>query len=170
LKGPGVADTYVDVSTALSLGDAHKVTPLATVAGNVDAEAVDNHNIYLVDPVGDTAEGFGEWCGGCHSDFHGAAGEQSGGEWIRHPTYQPLGTEIGANYTTTYDPFIPVEVNATAGLTKTTTDLTAPDTNTQVFCLSCHRAHADKANIVRWDSNEAAGDGTRCNKCHKKGS
>lgn len=170
LKGVGAADVYTPVDTALSLGDTHKVWPLADGSGNFNAEADGSHNVYLVDPVNNTDEGFGAWCGGCHGGFHGLTAEKSGSDWIRHPTYQPLGTVIGPNYTSTYDPAIPVEVNGSAGLTKATVALTSQNSNAQVFCLSCHRAHGAEANIVRWDSTEAAGVGTRCNKCHKKGS
>ena len=126
VKGIGGAGTYVDVSTALGSTNTHEAT-LISAGVNADAETALNHNVHLVAAVNTEGNGFGEWCAGCHGDFHGATQEKSGSDWIRHPTYQPLGGTIGGNYTTTYDPTIPVEVNGTAGLSTTTVALTGPN-------------------------------------------
>jgi len=110
--------------------------------------------------------GFAVWCGACHGDFHNPT---TGGSWLKHPTDTALGfggnITVPANYGATYQWTHPVEWPG-----GTFDNLTA-----EVFCLSCHRAHATAySNSTRWDNTEPSGvdgdgDGAGCNKCHEKG-
>ncbi len=172
VKGPSAAgaDTLIDVSLALGLDDDHEVTPLANVGANVNAEAPTKHNVYFMDS---TNTGFGEWCGGCHTDFHDST-QDVDDNWIRHPGQQLL-EALGANYVVTtppYDPSVPVQVNSGAGLETNSSAFNGGITTTtdlQVTCLSCHKAHATEyPNLVRWDLTEP--NAGNCNKCHAKGS
>jgi predicted CXXCH cytochrome family protein len=117
--------------------------------------------------------GFSAWCGACHSNpdnagsgFHGASLTDpdvgNGADWIRHPCDKALGETIAGNYGTPY--LLPYHVEKVAG---PDSEVTAQD---EVFCLSCHRAHAWKyAHATHWDNTVASGPGTGCNKCHAKG-
>lgn len=137
------------------------------------AYSTTNHNVYWngSDTAGDSTTRFGAWCGACHGDFHGDDDDtgntvDADGDWIRHPSAYALGTTIAGNYTTTYDPGIPlVSPQADSWTTGTVT----VSNDEEVFCLTCHQAHATGfANAVRWDSSAASGNGN-CNKCHNKG-
>jgi len=156
--------TSVDVSGTIGSGN--------TQEANLGASyGTTNHNVYWNGTDGaDSATKFGAWCGGCHGNFHGDDSDttvNNGTDWIRHPTAYALGTTIATNYTSTYDPNIPV-VSPQAD-TWTTGTVTV-SSNEEVFCLSCHQTHATvNPNLMRWDSDEAAGASGRCNKCHKKG-
>jgi nitrate/TMAO reductase-like tetraheme cytochrome c subunit len=190
LKGPhATPGTYTDVSTALD--DAGMLTATLTTApaglANVDAETATNHNVYYVSVTGGT-KGLGLWCGGCHSNpdstgdpgtgFHGGAksdsdvGDVTETYWIRHPTAtvlpDPATGSINDNYGNTYIPTLPLETadgTAGTGANWDTTD----SADEQVFCMSCHRAHATEyGDAVRWDSN-AANPGVGCQKCHNIG-
>jgi hypothetical protein len=176
LKGPGSSGTYTDVSSALTLGDSDKVTPLATSSANVDAEAATKHNVYRVTTNESDTNGLGAWCAGCHGNFHGASNTKSGSDWIRHPTNELIGSSMATNFgnlVVSGKAFIPMETTRTSGSFTTTTDLSATAADgakDQVFCLSCHKAHATAyANATRWDCTAASGSNDGCNRCHKKG-
>lgn len=132
------------------------------------AEGSGNYPIYT--------DGLSNWCGGCHGSFHNAdktgdtgyGNETNTVDWVRHPTDTTLtdDTDFGdeqTNYGTSYSWNYPVE--APTG--------TFNNTTAQVFCLSCHRAHASPyKNAMRWKEDASAQGsqtGTGCNKCHAKG-
>lgn len=130
------------------------------------------HNIYLYDQPGDGVEfapsSMGRWCAGCHNDFHAwgtvdpqfgdlNAGDtlaQAGGNpWLRHPTNVTLPSdgEYG-NIPLPYNANIPVAQRFPFG-NPDFIDLGGA-TGDQVFCLSCHRAHAsDQPDALRFDYN-----------------
>ena len=130
---------------------------------------------YFYPPNGSTS-GFAYWCGACHSNpdnsvdgtgFHGSAKNDSDVgddlDWVRHPSDRALGSVMASNYTaaSSYDWQYPVSVVDVDGTV---------DSDSQVFCLSCHRAHAtEHANSTRWDNGNPSGYGMGCNKCHDKG-
>jgi hypothetical protein len=120
-----------------------------------DNSATD-HNVY--------SSGMVTFCGACHTDFHGAANTGSPSPWTRHPQDQ-TGIEATASLIGTYDPKIPVEDAAATDASTYTVSAGA----SEVFCLSCHRAHASpNADAMRWDNTVASGNDDNCNACHDK--
>ncbi len=110
--------------------------------------------------------GMSSWCGGCHTGFQGSEVTDpnvgDGVHWIRHPDDRALGAEMAGHYGTAYDWQYPIQ-DLNFNWTVESTD--------QVFCLSCHRAHATEyPNSARWNNTQPSGAGTGCNKCHAKGS
>jgi hypothetical protein len=136
--------------------------------------------------------GMSNWCGNCHGDFH------ANGTKLIHPSGVTIGATIATNYNlyngtasitggnqaTAYLAAVPFEDAA-----NTTTSTAGPTAGSQVFCLSCHRAHATSApDAGRWDFNVPflSEDGVEsgsyaipnpytdlnqrslCNKCHVK--
>jgi hypothetical protein len=105
--------------------------------------------------------GMSEWCANCHGQMH-QTGYQSGVSGQVHPAGNgsTLGAAIMANYNayvksgdlsgtsaTAYSSLVPFEEGgtvdyATLRANATPTVLTGADANSQVMCLSCHRAHA----------------------------
>jgi hypothetical protein len=163
------------------------IAPAATIDGNFRKNNAtdDNHPAYI--------GGISAWCSNCHTSFND--------NFSKHPV-DMNGTTINTNYNAYtgtdgslsggYWELVPVQNPAM--LTNTTT---AP-LNSQVMCLTCHRAHASAFDFAaRWDlgatvlddSHPAAGDGgvtgtdvvdsyygrtwpagqrSLCNKCHAK--
>jgi len=115
-----------------------------------------------------TTTGF---CTGCHGDFHI---QESGGNWIRHPSDAVVGRDDGPEeYKQVggddhlYDTLSPV---ARPSLPDAPTGNVTPGTD-MVMCLSCHRPHATPyPDILRWDygATQAQGGGadTGCFYCH----
>lgn len=131
------------------------------VSGTGDANwerdnSATDHNVYN--------SGMVTFCGACHTDFHGAANTGSPEPWTRHPQDQ-TGIESTASLIGTYDPKIPVEDPAATSASTYTVSAGA----SEVFCLSCHRAHASpNADAGRWDFTVASGNDDNCNACHDK--
>jgi len=131
------------------------------VSGTEDADwertvSATDHNLYT--------SGMVTFCGACHTDFHGTTNTGSTSPFIRHPQDQ-TGIESTASLIGTYDPKIPVEdPNATDPAT-----YTVSAANSEVFCISCHRAHATANDDAgRWDFTVASGSDDNCNACHDK--
>jgi len=132
-------------------------------AGQPDAN---NHNVYS----SSTTIGISKLCGNCHPNFHGLANTKPGSDWIRHPTDATLpgswapntGAELYSQH-----PFAFADVG-----TKSTTSA-YNETDAQVMCLSCHRAHGSPYDdILRWTyADQCAGSTTTdhgCLGCHSK--
>jgi hypothetical protein len=114
----------------------------------------------------DYGKGMSEWCATCHTKFlAGGKGEH------KHPASNTstLGQgNIAQNYNAyvatgdlsnsadqSFDQFVPFErqVTSTADLDANSTQ--GPDSNSNVMCLSCHRAHVSAfPNAGRWDFEE----------------
>lgn len=140
-----------------------------------------HHNVYYAglnqnfpagifsDP-GETPQGIGRFCAGCHHNFHahgkykdaGAGGFPNGsGElddpWIRHPSDKsiPNSGEYTGLSGVAYNPTIPVGVQElTAGVVPSTIKIgeALVDKGDKVFCLSCHRAHGSEySDMLRWN-------------------
>ena len=140
----------VSVDTAIGSVNADKAT-LGT------AEADDNKNIYK---NGTTK--WGTWCQACHTDFHPGAGATN-----MHPTAGAM-TNVLSSYGSDYSYLYPLVATDETWVPGTAS--TGVDGDEEVFCLSCHKAHAAaNDDILRWDVNGAAGANTNCNKCHRKG-
>ncbi|NNF84420.1 MAG: hypothetical protein HKM29_04610 [Deltaproteobacteria bacterium] len=114
----------------------------------------------------DYGAGMSEWCVNCHSGF-----DADGSQAHRHPasndahlngfssaynSYVATGDLTGAA-ATAFDRLVPFERGITdpfaAGLDHTQT--VGPDSNSNVMCVTCHRAHATAfPDALRWDPNE----------------
>jgi predicted CXXCH cytochrome family protein len=130
-------------------------------------------NIYLAgDGAGNNAAGdtISSLCAMCHGNFHGATelDVHNGSVWTRHPTDANI-SALNGTPTVDYisNPF-GFDAAAQAGL-----DPTSPydETNAQVVCVSCHRAHGtDQNDLLRFDyGNMSAGSTTvtsGCLGCH----
>ncbi|MBW1676920.1 MAG: cytochrome c3 family protein [Deltaproteobacteria bacterium] len=115
----------------------------------------------------DTISGF---CGACHPHFHRlepdmyehGGTQNSGGQWIRHPS------DILLPQTGEYNGYPTYSAEAPVGYT----DVSDPTRATAVVtCLSCHRAHGSPyPDMLRWDyTGMNAGGGTNttgCFTCH----
>jgi len=125
-----------------------------------DTEGNANHNAYH--------EGYSDWCGTCHGDFHANSGN------LIHPSGEPLGGEVATTYNkyngttdcianppamglpcgtgsqlTSYLAAVPFEDPAV-----TTTSTEGPTGSSRVACMTCHRAHATSGpDAGRWDFN-----------------
>ncbi|GAB4375980.1 MAG: cytochrome c [Acidobacteriota bacterium] len=113
-------------------------------------ESNSNHTAYNA--------GMSDWCATCHGDYHTGGGASG----FKHPTGEPLGSTIAANYnlyegtgtytgdgTDAYLAMVPFE-----DPTVTTDYVGAASGTSQVMCLTCHRAHASSApQAGRWDFN-----------------
>ncbi len=130
-------------------------------------------NVTFIKTPSDT-NGIPAWCGGCHTDFHGAGGASNMGgslsgdtgssPWLRHPVRDVDINEANAN--------LHADRTFWAGITTERVRVVNPDntapssTNAdeQPFCLSCHYAHGggnpnnatdptlDHSNLVMIDS------------------
>lgn len=136
--------------------------------------------------------GMSGWCGNCHGEFH------EGGQTTIHPSGSAMGAALaehyelyngtedllGGNLATAYLALVPFEDQA-----NTLYSTQGPTATSQVFCLTCHRAHASSApDAGRWDFHvtflhedglesgsypipdpyESLNQRSLCNKCHVK--
>jgi hypothetical protein len=110
--------------------------------------------------------GMSEWCANCHIDFYNNDPDAAFGH---HPVSVVLSKDgYDANYNsyvktgdftgtvaTAWDPLVPFETGTTDQATLVAagvTSIVGADANSQVMCLSCHRAHASAFNNMgRWD-------------------
>lgn len=139
-----------------------------------------------------TASAYGNWCGTCHTNFHGSGGDpnmgaQSGGQtvaggdpWIRHPVAD---VNIGASYGTFISSLARfnsrvnrVKVMDSQGLW----DGTGADNTVTPSCMSCHKSHGNKNGFgLIYLTGDAGGtlteegDGGQyrdlCRQCHTQG-
>jgi hypothetical protein len=136
--------------------------------GGADAA---NHNIYkaLTGTTDTDRHSISSLCSLCHGDYHEEADIRTAGSWIRHPTENLLSdatTWTMASVTVNYEnnPF------GFEDLGTVSTGAAYTTTNARVVCVSCHRAHGDFTDILRWDYGEQlAGSTTQtlgCLGCH----
>jgi hypothetical protein len=116
----------------------------------------------------DYGSGMSEWCANCHSGF-----TADGATAHRHPAsddahlnghasaynqYRATG-DVSPTYTSadSYDRLVPFERGLTDpfAITLDSSSTVGPDSNSNVMCLTCHRAHATGwADALRWDPGE----------------
>ena len=126
--------------------------PLAVgIDFNNSVESNSNHNAYL--------SGMSEWCGNCHGQqYHNSNisnfGHDSPGEFEndfidRYNLYNGTNDPNGGTPTNSYLAEVPFEETS-----NTTNRTHGPTNSSNVFCLSCHRAHASSSpSAGRWDFN-----------------
>jgi len=130
---------------------------------NLKKEINGNQTIVRADGDPDYREnvyisGVNAFCGACHVDFYGEWNTRAAGGWLRHP----VGITIsGAEY---------ADFRWWSRLENKVTQAEHPsgDPNdlygAQVFCLSCHLAHASPYKFaMRWDYSKSA---QGCLECH----
>jgi hypothetical protein len=149
---------------------------------DASAESPTNHTAYH--------SGMSAWCANCHGQFHndGAtrhpSGRAIGGSIAQaYDLYNGTGATTPGTHATAYIPQVPFEDVTTA-----VSSSAGPTSNSEVSCVTCHRAHATSApNAGRWDFNltwvsqDGATSGSYaipqpygynqrslCNKCHNK--
>ena len=102
------------------------------------------------------SSGVSNWCANCHTDFLDSAG--------MHPVNEQLGSTIKNNYNsyvstgvgggnpaTSYWEIVPFETKEAVDVLDNARTA-GPETNSQVMCLSCHRAHATAfQDSGKWD-------------------
>jgi hypothetical protein len=107
----------------------------------------------------DYGSGMSEWCANCHETFindsykHPSGdGEHLGSFGTNYNSYVASGDFTG-DVLTAFDSLVPFERGVTTGGWDLDPLSTAgTDANSNVMCLSCHRAHASaNANAGRWD-------------------
>jgi hypothetical protein len=101
-----------------------------------------------------TASGYGEWCGGCHSDFHGSAtSTQIGGSgsppehFERHPTAGVDIGDVGGGHSSASVFADPNKVNWVKVMSNTgewEPTASGDVTDHTPSCMTCHKAHGNK--------------------------
>ena len=140
-----------DSAAPLALGNSRKTI------GSDGEETDSHHTVYK--------NGMSDWCANCHETLH----SDNTIEFV-HPTQQGLGSQVAGIYNnyvssddlisgtqaTAYWGLVPFEdVDADLGLVDPGNYTRGPDSNDQVMCVSCHRAHATPFDdIARWDMGE----------------
>lgn len=110
--------------------------------------------------------GMSEWCANCHGALY-TSEHRVGSQGFEHPTNsnESLDSEIIANYNsykksgdmsgtaaTAYLQFVPFERGADSPELLDPTSTQGPDSNANINCLTCHRAHASGFRAAgRWD-------------------
>jgi hypothetical protein len=148
----------------------------------------DNDNVHYQEPD-QTRSAYGEWCGTCHSNFHGAPGSANvgpAGDEIRHPT---AGADFSLSGWRNSNVVHRLKVMDASGQWATTTPTT---TNMTPSCFTCHKSHGNNnkfglvfilpnrltngpaPNPVRTAALSEEGDGGQlrdmCRNCHGMGS
>ncbi len=165
LAGPG----YLPDSLAGSGVTAFTANPPVAVAPstyNRSEAATDTRVAY--------GTGMSEWCSNCHTSIHNSTAAYDAGTSFIHPASSDskLGATILGNYnayvnsgnftnsaTTAYTSMVPFEEGSTdrAALAlhavNDGSQTAGADTNSNVMCLSCHRAHASGwDSMTRWNN------------------
>jgi hypothetical protein len=133
-------------------------------------------------PVSDTlhpayGSGMSAWCAGCHTDFingigsrmHPADVEMNSTYQTNYNYYVSSSNPQGGNPNAAYLEMVPFQTGDTTTDSLDTKSTAGPGAGAQVFCLSCHRAHASAfPDAGRWffesenlseESHPMAGDG-----------
>jgi hypothetical protein len=102
--------------------------------------------------------GMNQFCGACHKRFYGDGNTRGADGWIRHP----VGIAVSSAENADFGWWSQVSNKVTQA------ELPSGDPNNQagaqVFCLTCHRAHASPySDAMRWDYGNGAGG---CLECH----
>ena len=116
-----------------------------------------SYNGYSVD----YGSNMSEWCANCHGDFlvgSSTAHKHPAGNAVHlngyasnYNNYVASGDFTG-DALTSYDPLVSFERGVDDGSLLDVTSTAGPDNNSNIMCLTCHRAHASAfQNAGRWD-------------------
>ncbi len=178
-RGGVASGSYLAVSYAKGTNDLTKDVyltgwTLGNIAGNY-SEATVNFN----EPV-TTKSGMGQWCMGCHTNFHGSstdANMNNGSDFIRHPTAD---ANISQSATSRFSTVLyRVKVMSATGAWGTPgTALGVNTLNQTPTCVSCHKSHGNKnpfglIYLTGTNAPTEEGDGVAvrdlCRQCHSQG-
>lgn len=106
---------------------------------------------FLKAVASNSLNGIAPWCGGCHTDFHGAGGAANiggstsgdtniGSPWVRHPVRDVSIDEGEANKHADRSNWASLSTR-TRAINPDNTAPTSSVADEQPFCLSCHYAH-----------------------------
>ncbi len=154
--------------------DVNNVTTTGLPAGAPNLYKYNRGNVGFIKASSNT-NSIAPWCGGCHTNFHGAGGASNmggsitgdiGNPWLRHPVRD---VDINEGNTNLHvDRINWAGISATARVRVVNPDDTVPtvaNADEQPFCLPCHYAHGggnpnnvtntrlDHSNIVFIDGN-----------------
>lgn len=175
------------------LGDNPGMIPL-TPNGVIGIEEEDweqsptnnNHNVYQGTTTlygkskATSTNSIGEFCAGCHGDFHHDMNESqpasTAGAWIRHPSdvVIPNSGEYADAFglpDRDYNPLVPV-AKSTALVSGDENFASVTIASDVVTCISCHRPHGSPyPDMLRWDYSNDCDAGTAnaacgCFSCH----
>ena len=181
VSGPGV-------SYAVATNDPTK--DIFELSAALGGDHYDIQNVFFNEPD-QTASGYGAWCQGCHTDFHGSSSDANmrvtgapvSTQWLRHPTAD---ADIGGAATGGHSSLD--ELGAAAyrvqymsstgewGTWGTAEAVVSADLTPS--CMTCHKAHGNtRAFGIIWATGAANwgedGDGTSyqalCTQCHVQG-
>jgi hypothetical protein len=102
--------------------------------------------------------GMSQFCAACHEQFYGTNNTGGGVAWTRHPVEIPIAGAVHADF----------QAWSTRETKVTRVENPSGDPNdlhgAQVFCLSCHRAHASSfKDALLWDYDKTS---EGCQECH----
>lgn len=175
--GPGV-------SYAVGTNDLTK--DIYEVSAGYGGQHYDIQNVFFNEPNA-TGSGYGAWCKGCHTNFHGSSSDANmrnttaptQTEWLRHPTADAnIGAVTGGHSSTATFSANAYRVQVMSpsgdwgpwGATWAT-----PAADLTPSCMSCHKAHGNQnafglifaTGSANWGEN---GDGSSyvalCSQCH----
>jgi hypothetical protein len=141
------------------LGDSDYVAP-GGHAFTADAPIARSKNVSggSYGAIGDYGMGMSEWCGNCHPDYligekHPSGNGKTLGNDIANNYNQYVKTgDMGGNQLTSFDGLVPFERGVADGSLLSDAPVVGPTSNSNVMCLTCHRAHASaNANAGKWD-------------------
>lgn len=148
------------------------------------ANHYDISNVDFNEPLTDGSY-YGAWCQGCHTDFHGSAGDANmggatGEEWLRHPTADADIGAVGHGHSSASQ--FASHINKVKVMTATENwdpDSAAVVTDHTPSCFSCHKSHGNKNafGLIFMEGTgtvtEEGDDGTTvkdlCKQCHSQG-
>lgn len=110
----------------------------------------------------DYGSGMSEWCANCHTDYlsgqqttlmHPAGNDIDLGVYLaNYNAYMATGNFVPGSDATSYDSLVPFERGTTDKTTLDPQSTAGPDANSNVMCLTCHRAHGSAfEHGTRWD-------------------
>jgi hypothetical protein len=187
----GTSSKYV--TYAVGTNDLTRAVYERSGAGAAVADHYDISNVDFNEP-NTAGSPYGEWCQGCHTNFHGSSadanmrdqGHSPGEGWVRHPTADVNIGALGGGHSrlTTFGGHLyRVKVMSANGDwgTQGTAWASAPSDLTP-SCFSCHKGHGNKNafGLIYAKGNAALGeegDGsgadaqvrTLCKQCHGQG-
>lgn len=115
-----------------------------------DGDPQYQHNVYI--------SGMSDFCGACHERFNRTSASRGARGWRQHPVGITIAGARHADFN--HWSGLPDRITLAELPSKNTTDLHGA----QLFCLSCHRAHASSyKNALRWDYSQ---NSQGCLECH----
>ena len=183
VSNPGTAaDKFVTYVTGSAYDDHSAIQQIATAPM---ATHFGTGNIrYRQAQFSSTDFGLSEWCSGCHGDFHGAGGSANVGgsangdsgpsPWLRHPTRDVTMAEGVTNKHIDATHWFSALASRVPVISPTgTVPGIAGNSDNEVFCGSCHKAHGSphrKGLIFDNETTATPEDGTSlnqtCQQCH----